>query len=290
MTEQHIPDWRIAFLAITPEMAKDMLAVVVRNRPIRPTMVNVYASDMRNGRWLFTPEPILVDKNGGVLDGQHRLQAIVDTGIARPFLVVSNVDPDLIAVIGIGKSRTAADILRIGGEKNTGRLAGAARVLHNYLTIPPTYTWSSCNITLSPPGVTEVLNQHPQLRDCVEVGSRLAPHVLAGPSAVIAALYLTSYEMPIQEQGQWLGPLGSGAGLEPGSPALALRELYRSLKLGRHKFLQFGTQDRARVTLASYLYAWKLWMNGKKSYRLQPPKEIPRVGLPQTTSRPAMGK
>lgn len=287
MTEQYKPDWKLAFALITPEMAQDMLAVVVRNRPIRLTMVNTYASDMRNDRWLFTPEPIIVDKNGGVLDGQHRLQAVVDTGIARQFLVISNVDPDLIDVLGIGRGRTAADVLRIEGEKNADKLAAAAKVLHNYLTIPPTYVWGGYNSTLSPPGVTEVLRQHPQLRDCVETGARLATHVLASPSAIIAALYITSRDMPLQDQGQWLTPLESGASLEPGSPALALRAFYRSLKLGRQKYLG---QDKARVTLASYLHAWLLWKHGKQSHRLQPPKAIPQVGLPQSTSRLVMGR
>jgi hypothetical protein len=281
---QDTHDWDICFSTITPDQAKDMLAIEVRNRPIRQHSVNAYADDMRNGRWLFTPEPIIVDRNGGVLDGQHRLQAVVDTGTERPFLVISNVDPALIDVLGIGKRRSAADILRINGERSTERLAGAARALHNYLTIPPTYVWGGDNITLSPPGVLEVLRQHPGLRECVEVGSHIASHTLASPSAIIAAVYLTTHERSLEDQDQWISSLTSGAGLELGSPALALRELFRSMK-SRRAFTRIRPSDRMRAYFASYLHGWRLWADGKEARRLTIPKTVPRVGLPQTPEK-----
>lgn len=281
------PGWKIAFEVITPARAKEMLSVPVRNRNIKQRVVRTYSADMSDNRWLFTPEPIIIDKNGGVLDGQHRLQAVLQSGTSRPFLIVSNVDPDLINVLGIGKTRSPADILIIEGYSNTLPLAGAIKVLHNYLTIPPLNVWAGANVTLSAPGVVGVLRQHPRLSDYVTLGSRLAHKISAPASPIIAAIYLTSYEVPIDEQADWLGPLESGAALSPGSPALALRELYRTTKLARKKAHAAGLDQRFYI--ATYLKAWKLWREGREVRRLSVPEAVPQVGLPQaraTTQKP----
>lgn len=285
------PGWKIVFEAITPARAKEMLSVPVKNRSVRPRVVRTYSADMSDSRWRFTPEPIIIDKNGGVLDGQHRLQAVVETGVERVFLVVYNVDPSLIEVLGIGKSRTAAEILKIEGESNTFPLAGAVRVLHNYLTIPPARSWGGDNVTLSPPAVTSVLRQHPRLRDYVPIGAQVASKIAASPSAIIVGVYLTSYERPIEQQDDWLGPLKSGAGLSPGSPALALRELYNSVKIAQRKARIAGGASQ-RFYLATYLRAWVLWRDGGEIRRLREPEAIPQVGLPQAdvaTKKPGNG-
>ena len=263
MARQDRSNWEIAICTITPAKAKKMFSLTGRNRSIREKLVNTYADDMRDGRWVLTPEPIIIDKDGGVLDGQHRLQAVIDTNVARKFFVVSNVDPSLIDVLGIGRSRSAPDILKIDGEKNTSVLATAARALYHYQTIPQTNTWNSPSRPLSSPGVLEVLREHPQLRDCVDIGSRLASRLKASPGAIVVAVYLTSRVIPLDQQGEWLEPLESGVGLERGSPVLTLREFYRN------KQKAFTPQGRLRAHLAAYLYAWKDWHHDELMPRMK---------------------
>lgn len=52
----------------------------IDNRPLRPSHVQDLAHAMRSGQWRATHESILVDVNGVVADGQHRLHAIVESG------------------------------------------------------------------------------------------------------------------------------------------------------------------------------------------------------------------
>jgi hypothetical protein len=62
---------------ITPEMAKDYLTRNTRNRKLRKSVVEQYARDMRHGRWLLTHQGIAFNCDGTLLDGQHRLEAII---------------------------------------------------------------------------------------------------------------------------------------------------------------------------------------------------------------------
>ena len=274
-----VPGWRLAFRTITPAMAREMLAIPVRNRRVRKSLTGVYAGDMTAQRWLPTPEAIILDTNGGVLDGQHRLSAVIETGIARPFLVISNVDPSLISVLGIGRSRSPADVLDIQGEANSQTLAAAAKILHNYLTVPDIYAWGRDEV-LTAPAVLCVLAEHPELRDYVRRGRALGQRIYARPGVTVAALYLTCQEKSMEEQEQgWFHPLTTGANLPPGSPVLALRNLLARRRSDKARLRVHGGVN-PRSQLALYLTAWKAWNEGKAIRRLSEPERMPEVGLP----------
>ena len=101
------------------------------NRNARARVVNAYARDMREGRWLATGETIKFDRHGNLIDGQHRLLAIVESGQAQQILVVSGIDPAVRGVIDTGAVRTGGDALRMHGIGGTNpmALAASARLL-----------------------------------------------------------------------------------------------------------------------------------------------------------------
>lgn len=85
-------------MLITPEMARKWLEEYNERNPrkrINNNVVNAYVEDMRNGKWLFNGEPIVFDENGFIKNGQHRLCAIIRSGISAFILVVFNVDPTI---------------------------------------------------------------------------------------------------------------------------------------------------------------------------------------------------
>ena len=65
---------------VTPDMARTYLKSNTHNRPLDAARVSKYAADMRAGRWLVSPETISFDEHGVLLNGQHRLGAIVESG------------------------------------------------------------------------------------------------------------------------------------------------------------------------------------------------------------------
>jgi hypothetical protein len=63
---------------ITPKYAMEVLDTKnPRNRSVAESTVQAYATDMKNGRWLLTHQGIAFDENGSLIDGQHRLWAVV---------------------------------------------------------------------------------------------------------------------------------------------------------------------------------------------------------------------
>ena len=72
---------------ITPLYAKNLLSLNCNNRNVNRYRVSAYAEDMKNGCWQLTHQGILIGKNGNVIDGQHRLYAVIESGASIKTLV-----------------------------------------------------------------------------------------------------------------------------------------------------------------------------------------------------------
>lgn len=102
---------------ITPERAKQLLERNDINRRLRPVSVEAYARDIENGRWGKNQDPIAISKSGRLLNGQHRLSAIIKANKAVEMLVSYDVDDKCIFDTAI--QRTAGDEIAIGGKVET---------------------------------------------------------------------------------------------------------------------------------------------------------------------------
>jgi hypothetical protein len=108
---------------ITPVKAIELLRrnLPGANRKLDPQTVNYYALQMVHGLWKETGQPILVDSNGRLVDGQHRLYAMITTGSTIRTYVVTEIDsiPNLFAYIDNCRSRSAATALQTAGLNGT---------------------------------------------------------------------------------------------------------------------------------------------------------------------------
>lgn len=116
-------------ISITPEKAQEYLSTNTdQNRKISKTTVARYAKDMIMNRWQSTGEAIKFDETGRLIDGQHRLSAIVSSKKTVQMLVIHGLPEEVIQVIDTGKSRTAADALTIAGHNGySNEIASLAR-------------------------------------------------------------------------------------------------------------------------------------------------------------------
>src|SRR6266545_1760562 len=108
---------------ITPARAAEWLEANTTNRPLSRAVVRLFAEAMRRGEWLVTHQGIAFDVNGVLVDGQHRLAAIIEADRPVELTVFSEVAEGTFDVLDTGKRRTAADVLAIEGEKNSTMLA-----------------------------------------------------------------------------------------------------------------------------------------------------------------------
>lgn len=110
-------DMETKVVTITPDEARKFLANNPSNRHISENEVAKLAADMKEGRWMITHQGIAISKTGRLLDGQHRLTAVIKAGIPVRMMVTFNVDEDAVEAIDRGRRRSIADVFTFEGEE-----------------------------------------------------------------------------------------------------------------------------------------------------------------------------
>ncbi|GLC28271.1 hypothetical protein [Roseisolibacter agri] len=228
---------------ITPKMAEELLARNVElNRRLNRALVERYATDMQNGDWQEeNGETIKIAPDGTLLDGQHRLSAVVESGRPVRFLVVRNVDPDALATVDAGKSRSFADVLHMRGQENARRVAAAAKYVWHY----ENGSMLSSGRAVSHALLAKVLEEHPRMPDAVDDVHAYRPSLQ--PASVLAFVYTLAKEKHPRRAAQWLAMVQEGEGLKKTDAAWHLRERLLHGRSGR------GAREQLRIPYVAAL-------------------------------------
>lgn len=89
-----------------------------KQRPITKGLIRKYITDMKAGKFGLCPEPITFDVNGDLTDGQHRLEAVKQSGVTIKAMVSTGWPPETIDLINRGRSRSVAEQLHLHGTGN----------------------------------------------------------------------------------------------------------------------------------------------------------------------------
>jgi hypothetical protein len=114
----------------TPVMSAAILETInTENRKLRESDAEKFAEDMRAGRWTRCFAPIQFYDDKTLADGQHRLRAIVASGVAQEFPVVRGLHREEGLNIDTGRPRSLVDAAKISGadETLTNELVGVCR-------------------------------------------------------------------------------------------------------------------------------------------------------------------
>jgi hypothetical protein len=96
-------------MLVTPAIAQSFLQKNTDNRSKRGWWSTSLASAIKRGEWITSHQGVAFDCTGKLIDGQHRLQAIVEANTAVNMLVVTDVPNDAYKIIDCGIKRTLAD-------------------------------------------------------------------------------------------------------------------------------------------------------------------------------------
>lgn len=105
----------IAQILVTPNMAKEWLEHNPNNRPIKMQTVESFVRDMKDGKWLLTHQGIAFDRDGNILDGQHRLTAIALSGVSVMMTVFTDLPREYMVAVDNGTPRSATDAFIVSG-------------------------------------------------------------------------------------------------------------------------------------------------------------------------------
>lgn len=144
-------------IEITPAMAQQWLSQNnTQNRRMYEAKANQYALDMKRGHWIFTHQGICFDEDNVLIDGQHRLYAIVLSGATIKMLVTKGMPKEVEVgnngtaetyrtqlVIDGGKPRSVGDQITLNfGIKNGNLVAATVRVLIEICTSRSSFAMS----------------------------------------------------------------------------------------------------------------------------------------------------
>ena len=207
---------------VTPHHAEKWINNMRRNRPVSDRVVNQYARDMERGNWLLTHQGIAIDEDGQLIDGQHRLWAIVLTGksvwmtvtTGLPSTTVNGSGLSIMDVTDQARPRDVGQQFHIQhGIKNSKLVAAACRVLA--ISCAP---W--CQKVSTPEAIQIYKMLAKPFQDFCQMAVGSKPKI--GNSAALAAISFVSTIKP-KEAEQFGRQLYYGEGLRRGMPAYQLR-------------------------------------------------------------------
>lgn len=273
---------------IGPKEAQEMLgrSAHFQNRHVNKERVRNYATDMRNGAWSMNGEPIIQDENRVVIDGQHRLRAVIESGATISFLIVEGVRREAARTIDQGLSRTMAHGMQMSGMKNANSVVAAARSLHCLRgkvcpESPTGQRHNAANLMGTMDEVDSFLrNDAPGIEAFVEAMPKQAAKALRLNEMAAAA-----YEFALVESQS--DALEWAHGFVGGLPLDDPRQLLRD-RLIEDK-LTIATRQRAGRIVARHreqrmdlmVQSWNLWVGGHKvthrAFNLRSDVEYPIV-------------
>lgn len=243
---------------ITPEMAEAMLGHNTHNRSARPASVTAYAQDMAAGDWRWTGDPIRFALDGTLLDGQHRLMAIVESGVTVPMLVIRGLAREAQEDIDRGVPRKYGDVLRLRGELNANALAALVRKVHDWNR---GVRGSGSNSKATSAQLNRTLEAHPELREIASASGVLGAHWDMPPSLIGLAWWLFS-TIDREDADFFFARCADGQNMAAGDPIYELRKVVAASRGDRG-------QRGQRYLLAVTIKAWNAYRSGDKVAQLK---------------------
>lgn len=220
-------------MKITPAMADEMLTYNDRNRPVSQARVKNYADQIARGAWHYTRVPIIFSKR--LIDGQHRLHAVVLAGKAIDADVAFGAPDNSFYFIDVGHTRTAGDIFAINGVENATMAAAATRFLMAYAAGTTSGDHASGGNGAKPSleQVYQAYLSFEDLQESLKAGRWFAQDRLPCPSIAAAAHYLCAQKSR-KAADEYFEMVASGVGLTSRrEPAYKVRQFLVREDAGR---------------------------------------------------------
>lgn len=117
---QSVSTEKVSIIDVTPEIAKTLLAYNFDdNRTASPEHIKRMVADMNSGLWRLSNDAICVDLLGRIINGQHRLNAVEQSGTTQRFLFLWDLQPETAQFIDVGKKRAMHERITVSGARIT---------------------------------------------------------------------------------------------------------------------------------------------------------------------------
>jgi hypothetical protein len=209
---------QVELVNVTPDIAEMYLANNGHNRPLNRNRVSSLSAAMQSGEWKLNGETIILSETGKLLDGQHRLKAVVHYGKPVDLLVARGAPDDSFITIDTGKTRSTGDILHMTGVNDGGISAAVAKLLWQMLRRQSLQTPAPASYLI------KVLDRYPSAKKWIAATAGSKVNTVTSRSClVLACVYLEDIAQKPYDAGRFFKAVTEGANLPEGDPVLALR-------------------------------------------------------------------
>lgn len=246
---------------VSPTLAERLLSTNSKNRPLVAGRVEKYARDMTVGNWKMNAETVKIDVNGDLLDGQHRLWAVIESGATVPLMIVEGLDPEVMPTIDTGRARTAADALSLAsGAKSAALLAGALRWMYWYGMRPRPENFNTARPTHSE--LITLYEGNPDFNEAVRAAHNHVQAKRLVPGSILVFTYAMAVRVDAAKAGAWLQLLNDGSNMDVKHPVHQLRE---RMIANRGASAKLTPMDVAALAAKS----WAQFLTGKRTTNLR---------------------
>jgi hypothetical protein len=251
-------------------MAQEWLEGNVDNRNLREPRVLGHSQVLQRGEWELTGDCLVFDEDGTLLNGQHRLSAVVVTGIPARFVILRGVPAKAQEVMDTGLSRTLGDQLQRRGVPYYTYVSSALFWLHRMAYSEATGV-AHYDSPSNRPSFRQLLSIYEANKELSDEAPRIGRHVnnlkvRAGATlAIYHRLKQLDAENIDEEVDLFFDKLVTGAELKASDPIFRLREW--CLEDAAKRATKGRAPDYRYV--AYVITAWNKWRVGEPIRQLK---------------------
>lgn len=243
---------------ITPKIAEEMLEGNEGNRKVNHPNLDYLCHEMKKANFRLTGDTIKISKSGRLLDGQHRLMAVVKTKVTIRCNVTRGLEEDIFKFIDLNKTRGAHDVLQIEGISNAAKMAVMIKFIISYKNgrIHHAVNHKSTKATkITNYDVSEFYRKHSDsLEYSLSVGWNNKNKII--PGSIMAGLHYCLKDINFDDATAFIKSTIDGINLGKTSPIFVLRE---KLIANMSNTLKMP----AAMRLAIIIKAWNAFRKGR---------------------------
>lgn len=253
-------------VVVTPAIARQWLdgSTIPNFRVLEPHKMQRYARAMSEGQWRLNGETITFDANGNLLNGNHRLHAVIYSGCHIQMLIVRGVsaEPSTVLTMDEGPARTLGQYLAAHGEKNATTLSGVLTAMWQHKHTGRFDGQTADQVRRGTKAdMVGVLNDHPDIRDVTSIAKRLGVRYGLPGGAVGALYYHLIHSDPVNAE-MFFDLLSTGVVTDERDQPIALA--IKTFLEDKGKLRRMTKQH----LMALLIKAWNQWVTGEHRQRL----------------------
>lgn len=249
---------------LTPRLAAELLANKAPNRNIKPRHLTRVEESVRKGKYIVTHQGLAVDWFDRLVDGQHRCQAVVNTGLTIRTQITYGVDPAAYRYMDDLSGRLNSDTLQTEGYEGSSRIPGLIQLVRQY-DEKPTGAWNRARVRMDADEIVEWAARFGDLRPFITLGEQMRRGMgdLGYAPVFAAAAYVVDRDSGLSlddlRPAFW-EPMMTGANLDTGDPRLAFTRFARNTYTNRTG----SSMDQMRPHFGALIKTYNAWILGKK--------------------------